>query len=194
MARSTSAAATDESTPPESPQTACPVGPTLRATAATASSAKPAMVQAGWQPQMRNRKFARISPPRGVWATSGWNCTPQNFRPGAATAAAGQLALSPTTENPAAAIESCRRGSSTPGFLPRGEAVEQVTGTGADLHRGPPVLASRGRHHFAAQQQRRQLDAVTVAEHRLLQLAELPWRFVALLRLAATTTTAHPKG
>ncbi len=101
MALSTSAAATDESTPPDRPQTARPEVPTFAATAATASPAKPAIVQLGSAWQMRNRKFARISVPRGVCTTSGWNCTPQNLRAGAATAAAGQLALSPTTANPA---------------------------------------------------------------------------------------------
>ena len=58
------------------------------------------MVQLGSQPQMRKMKLPRISPPRGVCATSGWNCTPQNLRDGAATAAAGQLALSATTLKP----------------------------------------------------------------------------------------------
>ena len=101
IAFSTSAAATDESTPPDRPQTARPVVPTLALTAAIASFTKPAIVQLGSQPQIRNRKLARISPPRGVCATSGWNCTPQNLRAGAATAAAGQFALSPTTSKPA---------------------------------------------------------------------------------------------
>ena len=100
IAFSTSAAATDESTPPDSPQTARPCVPTFAEIAATASLTKPAIVQLGSQPQMRNRKFARISPPRGVCATSGWNCTPQNLRAGAATAAAGQFALSPTISKP----------------------------------------------------------------------------------------------
>jgi hypothetical protein len=44
----TSAAATDESTPPDSPQIARADGPHLRDTAATASSTKLAMVQVGW--------------------------------------------------------------------------------------------------------------------------------------------------
>ncbi len=30
----------------------------------------------GLEPQMRKRKLLRISLPRGVWCTSGWNCTP----------------------------------------------------------------------------------------------------------------------
>ncbi len=123
IALRTSAAATDESTPPERPQTACAFGPTRAATAATASPAKPAIVQFGVQPQMRNRKLARISPPRGVCATSGWNCTPQNLRDGAATAAAGQLALSPTRSNPggSASMRSpcdIQTGISSPGLKP----------------------------------------------------------------------------
>ena len=44
IARSTSAAATDESTPPDRPHTARPVAPTRAATAATASPTKPAIV------------------------------------------------------------------------------------------------------------------------------------------------------
>ncbi len=96
MARWTRAAATDESTPPDSPQTARPL-PTWRRTAATASSTKPAIVQVGWQPQMRNRKFDRISPPRGVCTTSGWNCTPQNATLGGLDGRGGQLGLVPTT-------------------------------------------------------------------------------------------------
>ena len=100
IARSTSAAATDESTPPDRPHTARPLSPTCRCTVATASSTKLFMVQLGSHLQMRKMKLPRISPPRGVCATSGWNCTPQNLRDGAATAAAGQLALSPTTLKP----------------------------------------------------------------------------------------------
>jgi hypothetical protein len=69
--------------------------------AATASFTKPAIVQLGSQPQMRKRKFARISPPRGCARPRGGNCTPQNLRAGAATAAAGQFALSPTISKPA---------------------------------------------------------------------------------------------
>ena len=39
-------------------------------------------VQSGVTPQTSNRKLLRISPPRGVWATSGWNCTPNSGRVG----------------------------------------------------------------------------------------------------------------
>jgi hypothetical protein len=31
------------------------------------------MAHVGEQPQIRKRKFERISVPRGVWTTSGWN-------------------------------------------------------------------------------------------------------------------------
>ena len=82
-----------------------------------------AIVQLGAQSQIRNRKLARISPPRGVCTTSGWNCTPQNLRLGAATAAAGQLALSPTRSNPvgSASIRSpcdIQTGISSPAVKP----------------------------------------------------------------------------
>jgi len=76
MARCTSAAATAESTPPESPQIARWAGPTSSRMRRTSCSMKWPGVQSGVQPQISNRKLWRISLPRGVWATSGWNSTP----------------------------------------------------------------------------------------------------------------------
>ena len=74
MALCTSAAATDESTPPESPQMTC-LSPTSARIFATWSSMKCPGVQSGAQPAMPNRKFWMISAPRTVCATSEWNCT-----------------------------------------------------------------------------------------------------------------------
>ena len=74
---STSAAATDESTPPDSPQIDAPVvadlarappRPPRRRSRPSSSSARSRRCGTGSSP--------RISPPRGVCATSGWNCTP----------------------------------------------------------------------------------------------------------------------
>ena len=43
---------------------------------ATISSRKLAMVQSPFRPAILWVKLRSISAPRGVWATSGWNCTP----------------------------------------------------------------------------------------------------------------------
>ncbi len=75
MASCTSAAATDESTPPESP-TITSSSPTRSRIWATCSCTNEPGVQDGSQSQTRNRKLERISSPRGVCATSGWNWTP----------------------------------------------------------------------------------------------------------------------
>ena len=75
MALCTSAAATAESTPPDSPQMARP-SPTCALTAATSVSMTDDMVHVGRQPQTSYRKRLSSSWPYGVWTTSGWNCTP----------------------------------------------------------------------------------------------------------------------
>ena len=96
-ARCTSAAATDESTPPESPQiTRCSV-PTSSRIRATSVSMKWPGVQSGVAPQTSKRKLLRISPPRGVCATSGWNCTPNSGRVVCSNAATGLLSLDAVT-------------------------------------------------------------------------------------------------
>ena len=74
-ARWTRAAATAESTPPDSPQSTLSP-PTRRRTPATACSMIEARVQVGRAPQASKRNALRTSSPRGVCTTSGWNCTP----------------------------------------------------------------------------------------------------------------------
>ena len=74
MARCTSAAATAESTPPDSPQTAT-APPTCSRMRSTCSSMMPRVVQPGWQPAA-SRKRCRMAVPWSVCMTSGWNCTP----------------------------------------------------------------------------------------------------------------------
>ncbi len=70
MARCTSAAATAESTPPDSPQITRDV-PTVRRTFAISSSMNAPGVHDGSAPHTSNRKFSITSLPRGVCATSG---------------------------------------------------------------------------------------------------------------------------
>ena len=96
-ARCTSTAATEESTPPESPQITRRSGPTISWIRAISVSMKCPGVQSGVQPQISNRKLLRISPPRGVCATSGWNCTPKSGRRSCSNAAIGEFALEAVT-------------------------------------------------------------------------------------------------
>ena len=96
-ARWTRTAATDESTPPERPQITRALGPTISLMRATSLSTKCPGVQSGVQPQTSKRKLLRISPPRGVWATSGWNCTPKRARLLCSIAAMGEFSLDAVT-------------------------------------------------------------------------------------------------
>ena len=70
-ARWTRTAATDESTPPDRPQITRLAGPDHFLDAVDLGLDEVSRVQSGVQPQISNRKLLRISPPRGVWATSG---------------------------------------------------------------------------------------------------------------------------
>jgi len=55
----------------------------------TVSSMKAPAVHVGRHPATSKRKLERISSPRWVWATSGWNWTPQMGRSTARKAAVG---------------------------------------------------------------------------------------------------------
>ena len=99
MARETSAATTLESTPPERPSTTRP-SPTCARMSATARSMMPLGVQVGAQPEISHTKRRSSSPPCCVWVTSGWNCTPNKPRAGAAIAAMGALPLSAASAKP----------------------------------------------------------------------------------------------
>ncbi len=70
MARCTRSAATDESTPPEMPQTTF-APPTRLLISLMAVSIKDSIVQAGSSLQTLKRKFSMMVRPAGVWATSG---------------------------------------------------------------------------------------------------------------------------
>jgi hypothetical protein len=74
-ARCTSSAATEESTPPESPQITRP-SPTCARIAAICSSMIDAALHVRSQPQMSDRNVVRICCPYGVCTTSGWNWIP----------------------------------------------------------------------------------------------------------------------
>ena len=76
MARWTSDAATDESTPPERPQMTRSRRPPARGSSRSPCSMNDPAVQVGSQPQTRKRKLPMMSAPRTVCATSTWNCTP----------------------------------------------------------------------------------------------------------------------
>ena len=70
-----SAATTDESTPPDRPQITRSL-PTRRRISSIACSAKSPSRQVPWQWQMSVRKLASTALPSGVCVTSGWNCRP----------------------------------------------------------------------------------------------------------------------
>jgi hypothetical protein len=49
---------------------------------------------------MSNRKVEMISLPRGVWATSGWNCTANSGKVRCSNAATGELGLDAVATKP----------------------------------------------------------------------------------------------
>ena len=101
MARCTRAAATAESTPPDSPQIACP-SPTWARIRSVCSSMMLPMVQVGRQPaSSRNRRST--SRPCSVCITSGWNCTPYSWRLVSSIAATGVAAVRAVTVKPGGA-------------------------------------------------------------------------------------------
>jgi hypothetical protein len=92
-------AATAESTPPESAQRTRSE-PTWARMRSTCSSITAAGVQAGGAPASVCRKFLRMSWPKRVWTTSGWNWTPQKPRSGSSKAATGVDSVEATTRAP----------------------------------------------------------------------------------------------
>ena len=75
MARCTSMATTEESTPPERPRITSS-SPTCSRMRATASSMMVAGVQRHSQPQMSFDEVLQHARALAGWVTSGWNCTP----------------------------------------------------------------------------------------------------------------------
>jgi len=79
MALWSNTAATDESTPPESPNTTLSL-PNCFFRSATVDSTNDAGDQSRLHLQI-SRKFSSKLIPSKVWKTSGWNCTPQVASP-----------------------------------------------------------------------------------------------------------------
>ena len=99
MALCTSAAATAESTPPDSAQMTL-ASPTCARMAATCCSMIEVIVQVGGMPARWCRNWAITCWPCGVCETSGWYWTPQIFRSVDSSAATGASAVVAVTENP----------------------------------------------------------------------------------------------
>ncbi len=102
MARCTRAAATAESTPPDSPQIARP-SPTWARTAAIVSSMIDDVVQPGAMPAMSCRNRRSTSRPYGECPTSGWYCTPASRRSRSSNAATAARSDDAVTVNPSGA-------------------------------------------------------------------------------------------
>src|SRR5690606_37962132 len=81
------------------PQITCSLPTCARIRSIDSSMNEPG-VHVGSQPQMRNAKFERISSPRGVCATSGWNCTPKIGASSARNAATGRSDVEASVRNP----------------------------------------------------------------------------------------------
>ena len=98
-----SAAATAESTPPDSPQIARPAGPTCARIASTVSATMVAVVQSASTPATSRRKRSSTCWPWGECPTSGWYCTPASRRSTSSKAATGAPADEAVTVKPAGA-------------------------------------------------------------------------------------------
>ena len=145
IARCRSAAATVESTPPDSAQITRPAGACSRIRA-TALSMNESGVQSGLAPQTAEQEVRAGSRlPRSVCTTSGWNCTPKSRRVGSRNAWIGAFALRASSVQPAGsdsmpiAVRHPDRESRSPTGKPRNRSrvVE-------DRDRRPPVLAALG--------------------------------------------------
>ena len=139
IARCSSAATTDESTPPDSPRTTSS-SPTCARTRAIWSSMMLAAVHSVRQPQMSATKRRNISSPELVWVTSGWNCTPYQRRASSAIAMIGTPAVRAITLNPLGSAvtrspwliqTSSRAGSPGLSCNPSSSALGVVTSTSA---------------------------------------------------------------
>ena len=103
IALCTSAAATEESTPPDRAHSTGR-SPTVARTSATTCSMTPTRVHVGRAPQTSMRNRLRISWPRGVCRTSGWNWTPNIPRDGSSMAATVESAVAAVTRKPSGAL------------------------------------------------------------------------------------------
>ena len=135
MARWTSRAATEESTPPDRAQMTRPFSPTWPRIFSTASSMKEAAFQSRRQPHT-SRKLESTRLPSWVWTTSGWNRRPNRRRSRASIAATALLSELATTLNPGGgfSIES-------PWLIHTRDGGRETAGAGARL----PAEAARDR-------------------------------------------------
>ncbi len=108
MARCTRAAATEESTPPLSPQMARSP-PTWERTAATWSSTIDDIVQFGRQPAMSTRNLRNNACPPTECTTSGWCCTPKIFRSMFSITAIGASGVAAVATNPAGSLRTASK-------------------------------------------------------------------------------------
>ena len=105
IALCSSAATTDESTPPDRPRITSSL-PTCSRTRAIWSSMMWAAVHSVWQPQMSMTKRRSSAWPDLVWVTSGWNCTPYQRLSSLAIAATGMRSVRAVTMKPGGATET----------------------------------------------------------------------------------------
>ena len=167
-ARWTSAAATAESTPPDSAQMTLPSEPTSRACSstrrrisATVDSMKLAGVHEGVMPATPTTKLRRTSRPCGVCATSGWNWMPYRLR-GDVHESREWRRVGLRRGAEALRQRRDRVAVAHPHGLRPVEAREQAV-LDADRDRRGPVLALRGRLDVAAELARHELGAVADA-------------------------------
>ena len=162
MARCTIAAATAESTPPDSAQIARP-SPIWARIASTCSSTMLTIVQVGRQPAISSRKCSSTCWPCSVCSTSGCHCTPARPRPTSSNAATGVATVEASSVNPSGAavtespwdIQTLWWAGSPASRVPDSDHADG----------GAAVLARAGRRDLAPERLRHDLEAVAHAEH-----------------------------
>ena len=157
----TIAAATAESTPPDSPQITC-AAPTWARMRSTCSSMTLALVQSGVRPATEYRKFSSAACPSGVCLTSGCHCTPAMRRAVSSNAATGAPSVEASTVKPSGACVH-RVAVAHPHRLLGGAARQGGPGVG-DARRGAAVLAQARLGDGAAKRLGHELEAVADAE------------------------------
>ena len=162
IARCTIAAATAESTPPESAQIARP-SPIWARIDSTCSSTMLSIVQVCRQPAMSCRKCSSTFWPCSVCSTSGCHCTPASPRPTSSNAATGVPPSRPGPGTPPAPRPPSRRATSR---RCGGRVRRPAACPAAHRDRRAAVLADAGVRHLAAEPLGHQLEAVAHAEHR----------------------------
>ena len=162
MARCTMAAATAESTPPESAQIARPRSPTCSRIRSTCSSTMLTIVQVWRQPAISCRKCSSTCWPCSEWRTSGCHWTPASPRPTSSKAATGVTSVDARTVKPVGS-RGDRVAVRHPDVVGLGQAGEQRAGRG-DGDRRAAVLTRAGVGDLAAEPLGHQLEAVAHAE------------------------------